>query len=252
MQQFGLIGYPLSHSFSPSYFNAKFATENIAAQYNNYPIISVSEITQLIQNQPLLLGLNVTIPHKTSIIEQLDYISIEAKAIGAVNCIKIVDGKLYGFNTDCYGFTESLRPFLSKQIKKALILGSGGAAKAVRYSLTQLGIEFKIVSHSGKGDCDYTDLNKEIIDTHHLIINTTPIGMYPMHELSPSIPYNYLSSEHLLFDLIYNPELTVFLKHGLNQKCTVKNGLEMLHLQAEKSWDIWNSPQKEDNFIALR
>jgi shikimate dehydrogenase len=252
IQQYGLIGFPLSHSFSPNYFNRKFGENNITAQYESYPIEDISLLPDLLQQTPKLAGLNVTIPYKTSVIPYLDFISLEAQQIGAVNCIKLVDGQLLGFNTDHYGFSESLKPLLNKGIKNALVLGSGGSAQAVLYALKQIGIPYKIVSHSGKGDFNYSELDEEIIQEHLLIINTTPLGMYPKTDEYPPIPYEYLDSSHLLLDLIYNPELTDFLKRGAAKGARIKNGLEMLHLQAEKSWEIWNETQNLAELISLK
>lgn len=252
IQQYGLIGFPLSHSFSPEYFNQKFADNNIAAQYKSYPIDDISLLPDLLQQTPELAGLNVTIPYKTSVITYLDFISQEAQQIGAVNCIKLIDDKLWGFNTDHYGFSQSLKPLLSKEIIRALVLGTGGSAQAILYALKQMNIPYKIVSHSRKGDYNYSDLNEKIIQEHQLIINTTPLGMYPDTDKYPPIPYEYLSTAHLLLDLIYNPELTTFLKRGAAKGARIKNGLEMLHLQAEKSWEIWNDDQNITHFIVLK
>lgn len=251
-QQYGLIGFPLSHSFSPNYFHQKFEQNKIAAIYKSYPIEEISLLPNLLLQQPELKGLNVTIPHKTSVITYLNYISKDAHEIGAVNCIKIDGGKLFGFNTDYIGFTNSLKPLLPEDTKSALVLGSGGSAKAVQYALLQMGISYHIVSQSGKGNYNYADLNEEIIRAHTLIINTTPLGMYPHTEDSPRIPYSLLSEKHLLFDLIYNPAQTMFLKQGLANGALIKNGWEMLQLQAEKSWDIWNEEQDLSEFIFLK
>ncbi|MES2479739.1 MAG: shikimate dehydrogenase [Bacteroidota bacterium] len=252
VQQYGLIGFPLSHSFSPNYFNQKFAKNNITAQYESYSIEDISLLPDLLQQTPNLVGLNVTIPYKTCVIPYLDFISQEAQEIGAVNCIKLVDGQLLGFNTDHYGFSQSLKPLLSNEINSALVLGTGGSAQAIFYALKQMNLPYKIVSHSGKSDCNYSELDEEIIQEHQLIINTTPLGMYPKTDEYPPIPYEYLDSSHLLFDLIYNPELTTFLKHGAAKGALIKNGLEMLHLQAEKSWEIWNEDQDITHFISLK
>jgi shikimate dehydrogenase len=252
MKRYGLIGFPLTHTFSPSYFNQKFANENINAFYEAYPIESIQLIKELIASTENLIGLSVTIPYKTQVISYLDLISKEANSIGAVNCIKIINGQLYGFNTDFIGFIESLKPLLRENIKSALILGSGGSSQAVQYALTQLNIEYKIVSSSGHGNYSYQDLSEEIIANNLLIVNTTPLGMYPILDMLPSIPYQFLTKEHLLYDLIYNPERTLFLQKGLAQKTTIKNGIEMLHVQAEKSWEIWNNQQKDDDFIPVR
>lgn len=237
---YGLIGYPLSHSFSPAYFNNKFATENIDARYDAYAIPSVEDLKTLLQEHPQLKGLNVTIPYKEQVLPLLYETDAAAREIGAVNCIKIEVGKLIGYNTDHIGFAESLKPLLQPQHTHALILGTGGAAKAVMYALLQLGIEYKIVSRTG-GDMQYADVDEEIMDKYRLIINTTPLGMYPATDTAPEIPYQYLTKEHLLYDLVYNPEETLFLQKGKQQGATIKNGYEMLILQAEVSWQIWNT-----------
>lgn len=252
IQQYGLIGFPLSHSFSPNYFNRKFGENNIAAHYESYPIEDISLLPDLLQQTPELAGLNVTIPYKTGVIPYLHFISREAQQIGAVNCIKLVNGRLWGFNTDHYGFSQSLKPLLSKEINSALVLGTGGSAQAIFYALKQMNLPYKIVSHSGKGDFNYSELDEKIIQEHQLIINTTPLGMYPKVEQYPSIPFEYLDSSHLLFDLIYNPEMTTFLQKGSAKGARIKNGLEMLHLQAEKSWEIWNETQNLVELISLK
>jgi shikimate dehydrogenase len=186
------------------------------------------------------------------VIPYLDFINEEAQKIGAVNCIKIEEGKLTGYNTDHFGFSESLKPLLNNEVRSALVLGTGGSAQAVFFVLKRLGIPYKVVSHSGKGDYDYHDLTKEIIKCHQLIINTTPLGMFPSIEEYPILPYSDLNEKHILFDLIYNPELTSFLKQGLAQNAQIKNGLEMLHFQAIKSWDIWNSNQKNSELNPIK
>lgn len=251
-QQFGLIGFPLSHSFSPNYFQQKFEQNNIEAIYKSHPIEDITLLPELLLQQPELKGLNVTIPYKTSVIEYLNYISKEAHQIGAVNCIKIVGDKLLGFNTDYIGFANSLKPLLPADTKAALVLGSGGSSQAVQYALKQMGISYHIVSQSGKGNYNYTDLNEAIIRAHTLIINTTPLGMFPHTQAYPPIPYSLLSDKHLLYDLIYNPDQTAFLKQGVTKGAATKNGWEMLQLQAEKSWDIWNEEQDLSEFIFLK
>lgn len=238
--QYGLIGYPLSHSFSPAYFNNKFATENIDGRYDAYAIPSVEDLKTLLKEHPHLKGLNVTIPYKEQVLPLLYETDAAAREIGAVNCIKIEVGKLIGYNTDHVGFAESLKPLLQTKHTHALILGTGGAAKSVMYALKQLGVEYKIVSRTG-GDMQYADVDKEIMDIYKLIINTTPLGMYPATDTAPEIPYEYLTKEHLLYDLVYNPEETLFLQKGKQQGATIKNGYEMLILQAEASWQIWNT-----------
>ena len=238
--QYGLIGYPLSHSFSPTYFNEKFVMENIDARYNAYAIPSVEDLKTLLKEYPQLKGLNVTIPYKEQVLPLLNEIDVAAREIGAVNCIKIEVGKLIGYNTDHIGFAESLKPLLQPQHTHALVLVTGWAAKDVMYALLKLGIEYKIVSRSG-GDIQYADVDEEVMNKHKLIINTTPLGMYPAIDIAPEIPYEYLTKEHLLYDLVYNPEETLFLQKGKQQGAAIKNGYEMLILQAEASWQIWNT-----------
>lgn len=238
--RYGLIGYPLSHSFSPKWFAEKFAAGGIDATYQAYPLEHVEDILDLLANYPLK-GLNVTIPYKESVIDFLDSLSDDAKAIGAVNCIDIRNGKRIGHNTDVIGFEQSLTPLLQPHHTKALILGTGGAAKAVNYVLDKLEIERTSVSRNKtENTLTYQDLTEEIISTHTLIINTTPLGMSPNEDDSPPIPYNFISEEHLLYDLIYNPAETKFLAQGKQQGAQIKNGHEMLVLQAEASWEIWN------------
>lgn len=247
---FGLIGYPLSHSFSKQYFGNKFGKENITdCYYELFPIESIDSFKTLWENHPNLKGLNVTIPYKQKVIPFLDEIDDGAKAVGAVNTIKRQAGKLIGFNTDVYGFEESLLFFLKvngisleqAKEKKALILGTGGAAKAVSYVLQKLGTVFQYVSRKeNTAVMTYEQLNKEIISKNELIINTTPLGMAPNIETFPNIPYHYLNKKHLLYDLVYNPEETTFLKKGKTQGASIQNGLKMLYLQAEKAWEIWN------------
>ena len=247
MRLFGLIGYPLSHSFSAKYFAKKFESESISdAEYRLFPLENISEITSLLKQHPELQGFNVTIPYKIAILPYLDELSEAVKSVGAVNCVKIeknVSGvKLTGYNTDVYGFRESLSPFLKPCHSNALVLGTGGASKAVCYTLQELGIRYTMVSRSGNGESilDYSQLNEQIINGNLLIINTTPVGTFPDTDKCPDIPYQFLGSTHLLFDLIYNPSETKFLKKGIEAGATVINGSKMLELQAEKSWEIWN------------
>lgn len=243
MNQYGLIGYPLSHSFSEKYFSDKFELEGIKNHsYNLFPIERIDDLPMLLGSITDLKGLNVTIPYKEQVLVFLDEIDSAAAKIGAVNTIKLVDGKLKGYNTDIYGFEISLLKLLNKnKVEKALILGTGGAAKACAYVLNKLGISFKYVSRTKKEkQLTYSDLTKEVIDNHHLIVNTTPLGMSPKVHSFPDIPYNNLSREHYLYDLVYNPKESEFLKRGKEQGAAIKNGLEMLHLQAEKAWEIWN------------
>jgi shikimate dehydrogenase len=240
-KHYGLVGYPLSHSFSPSYFRQFFLDQKIDwASYELFPVQDLSEITSLLQNVD---GVNVTIPYKQEIIPYLDNISKEAEEIKAVNCIKVSNGKTTGYNTDIYGFKNSLMGFISgTDIKNALILGDGGAAKAVKHVLKQINIPFTIVSRT-RGDLSYEELTANTISNCRLIINTTPLGMYPDVEKQPKIPYNAINESHFLFDLVYNPEKTLFLNSGLAKGAKVKSGYEMLILQAQKSWDIWTNNQ---------
>ena len=246
MDKYGLIGYPLEHSFSKVFFNEKFQTENIDAEYTNYELPSIENILDVIHHTTNLKGLNVTIPYKQQIIPYLDDLDKDAKEIGAVNVIKFVpqpEGKvlLVGYNSDIIGFTQSLKPLLQPIHRKALILGTGGASKAVCYGLKKLGIESQFVSREKKNSSTltYNELTTEIINTYNIIINTTPVGMFPHVDTCPSIPYEYLTSNHLLYDLTYNPDETLFMKRGKQQGATVKNGLEMLLLQALAAWEIW-------------
>lgn len=246
---FGLIGYPLGHSFSRSFFNDKFAAEGIDAEYINFEIPSVSELKEVLDDHPQLSGLNVTIPYKEQVIPYLDRLDPEAEAIGAVNVIRIIrndpddedDYELVGYNSDVVGFRDSISPLITPERDKALILGSGGAAKAVRQGLISLGVEPVYVSRSPRrGMLSYDELTPEVMASHKVIVNTTPLGMYPGVDRFPPIPYEYLDSGHLLYDLIYNPDTTAFMRRGAEHGAEVKNGLEMLLLQAFESWRIWN------------
>lgn len=246
MRKFGLIGYPLGHSFSQNYFTEKFRNGQISdCSYDNFPIQYLSQLPGIIEAEPDLCGLNVTIPHKSDVIVLLDHISAEAFEIGAVNVIKIsrINGKpfLSGFNSDAYGFTGSLLPYLKDRRGIALVLGTGGSSKAVCYSLSRIGMDVKLVSRNARpGMLAYSDLNRELLDNTVLIVNTTPLGMFPNTGTLPEIDYNLLDERHILFDLVYNPETTAFLMQGKERGCTTIGGLRMLHLQAEKSWEIWN------------
>jgi len=239
-RRYGLIGSKLQHSFSPKYFKNKFEKENILdAYYDIYEMDDLSEVFVLIENG--ILGLNVTMPYKEKVIPLLDHLEGDALAIKSVNTIKIEEGKLVGYNTDTYGFRESIRPFISKaKSNKALILGTGGASKAVRYVLEGFGFLCHFVSRTN-GDINYKGLDIEYINAHSVIVNTTPLGMYPNIHSKPMIPYDGIGPQHLLIDLIYNPEKTLFLKEGMLRGATFINGLKMLELQAEKSWQIWNT-----------
>ncbi|WP_020526744.1 shikimate dehydrogenase family protein [Flexithrix dorotheae] len=254
MKKFGLIGFPLSHSFSKKYFTEKFENEKIeGCVYELYEIPEVDKLPQILLQNPELKGINVTIPYKKDVLKFLDEIDHSARKIGAVNVLKVGEfGKIKGFNSDYYGFMESLKKFIgySENIKiKALILGYGGASLAVKTVLEDLNIDFAYVSRSAEKvrekeqvNCyTYDDLKTGVFKDYKLIINTTPLGMSPNLDASPDIPYQELNSEYFLYDLVYNPEETVFMKKGKEKGANVKNGLEMLVLQAEKSWEIWNS-----------
>lgn len=246
---YGLLGYPLGHSFSKNYFNDKFAAEGIDAEYINFEIPSITDLKEVLDDHPELSGLDVTIPYKEQVMPYLDALDPEAEAIGAVNVIKILRGdsvddddfELIGYNSDVVGFRNSLSPLLTPERKKALILGTGGAAKAVRQGLISLGVEPVYVSRTAReGILTYDDLTPEVMAEYKVIVNTTPLGMYPKVDACPPIPYEYLTPGHLLYDLIYNPDVTTFMKKGRAHGAEVKNGLEMLLLQAFESWRIWN------------
>ena len=246
MKKYGLIGFPLTHSFSKRYFTEKFETENIDSTYDNFEIDNISKFPEIIKNNPELIGLNVTIPYKEQVIPFLDDLNESAKEIGAVNTVKIVRGgssvRLKGFNTDTYGFETSLKPLLKPHHTKALILGTGGASKALKYVLKKLGIEYisASIEELKKNEIRYEDINEKTIREHFLIINATPLGTYPKVEAYPNIPYLYITNKHLLFDLVYNPEISAFLRKGIDMGAATKNGYEMLLLQAKKSYEIWN------------
>jgi shikimate dehydrogenase len=247
VDQYGLIGFPLKHSFSKGYFNDKFASEQINAEYINFEIPSIKEFKSIIKTHPNLKGLNVTIPYKEQVIPYLDQLSENAQLIGAVNVVKISRNKgktkLIGYNSDIIGFKESIKPMLQLHHAKALVLGTGGAAKAVFYGLKQLGVIPVFVSREKKAKdiLTYADLTPEIMDEYTVIVNCTPVGMFPNVDECPNIPYNLLTDNHILYDLLYNPNETLFMKKGLLQKATVKNGLEMLLLQAFEGWSFWNN-----------
>jgi shikimate dehydrogenase len=242
MRLFGLLGYPLTHSFSQKYFTEKFQVLGISnASYVNFSIPNIQELKNILDTKKDLEGFNITIPYKRSVIDFLDELSEPVKKMGACNCVKIIDGKLKGFNTDIVGFQKSLQPYLKPGHQNALILGTGGASSAVEYVFQQLHISYQFVSRnsSEKAIC-YNDLTKDILDSHQLIINTTPLGMYPNLDTYPEIPYQFITEQHHLFDLIYNPTETRFLTLGKQQGASIQNGYEMLLLQAEESWRIWN------------
>ena len=276
MTTYGLIGYPLGHSFSRKFFTEKFEKEGIDAQYLNFEIPSIEEFPEIIKNNPELRGLNVTIPYKQQVMQYLDEISEEAKAIGAVNVVRIerpspqpspimgretmrnagnkpdglpikgdmsegLRGSLIGYNSDVIGFVESIRPLLKAHHKKALILGTGGASKAIRYGLEEkLGMETLFVSRSAReGMITYEEVTAEVLKEYEVIVNCSPVGMYPHVDECPALPYEAMNENNLLYDLVYNPLETLFMKKGAEQGATVKNGLEMLHLQAIASWKFW-------------
>jgi shikimate dehydrogenase len=254
---FGLIGFPLTHSFSEKYFAEKFKRENIAdADYKLFPIASIEKLPELIAVNPDLIGLNVTIPYKEKIIPFLDELDEIAKTVGAVNTILITRPSppfsvprpffLKGYNTDVYGFRQSIKPFLTSAHERALILGTGGASKAIEFVLNQIGVECIFVSRekkkiAGKTILTYDELNSYVIDSCKLIVNCSPVGTFPDINEFPNLPYGSITKEHLLYDLVYNPAETEFLERGKAQGAETMNGLDMLKLQAEKAWEIWNS-----------
>ncbi len=277
---YGLLGYPLGHSFSRAFFQEKFAREGINADYLNFELPSIEQLPQLLNEHPDLCGLNVTIPYKQAVIPYLDDLSDEARAIGAVNVIKCTknDGQwtLKGFNSDIIGFMDSIRPLLQPHHKKALVLGTGGASKAICHGLEKLGIEWRYVSRnrpvsvpegspvtvpegspvtvpegspvtvpegSPEGPFTYSDITPELLAEYTVIVNCTPLGMYPRVDSCPDIPYNALTPRHLLYDLVYNPDITLFMRQGRRYGAVVKNGLEMLHRQAIASWEFWNGKE---------
>ena len=247
MTTYGLIGYPLGHSFSRKFFTEKFEQEGIEAQYLNFEIPSIEEFPEVIKNNPELRGLNVTIPYKQQVMQYLDDISEEAKAIGAVNVVKCqlstvnCQPHLTGYNSDVIGFVESIKPLLQPHHKKALILGTGGASKAIRYGLEKkLGIETLFVSRSAREETiTYEEVTAEVLKEYEVIVNCSPVGMFPHVDECPALPYEAMNENNLLYDLVYNPLETLFMKKGAAQGATVKNGLEMLHLQAIASWKFW-------------
>ena len=246
MRKFGLIGYPLGHSFSKNFFNEKFSSENIDAEYVNFEIPNIKDFSVIIKSNPTLCGLNVTIPYKEQVIEYLDETDEDAAKIGAVNVIKVKHEKgktkLKGYNSDIVGFTRSIESLIEPHHKKALILGTGGASNAVKYGLEKLGLEIKFVSRNKKNDnmFTYNELTPEVMNEYKVIVNCTPVGMYPKADECPDIPYDLITPEHLLYDLVYNPNTTLFMKKGADRGAIVKNGLEMLLLQAFEAWEIWN------------
>lgn len=254
---YGLVGYPLGHSFSRAFFSKKFAEEGIDAEYLNFELPSADMLLQVIAEHPNLRGLNVTLPHKQAVIPFLDELSDEARAIGAVNVIRITRPDstsrpiLKGFNSDIIGFMDSIRPLLQPHHKRALVLGTGGASKAICHGLELLGLEWRYVSRQrsvtvhgesvAMESFTYSDITPALLADYTVIVNCTPLGMYPKVDAAPTIPYAALSPRHLLYDLVYNPEVTQFMREGRRFGATVKGGLEMLHRQALASWEFWNS-----------
>lgn len=241
MRHYGLIGLPLAHSFSQTWFTDKFRKENIEARYENYPLQTIRELPELIQRENLL-GLNVTHPYKKQVLNYVNHLDEEAEAIGAVNTLRISADGIQGHNTDAYGFRQSLKPFLEGYMERALILGTGGAASAVSYVLKQLGVDVVFVSRTKKGDkiLNWNELTPLIIQHFFLIVNCTPVGTFPKVNEKPPLPYDALTEKHLLYDLVYNPQETAFLKEGKLRGSKLLNGLDMLKLQALRSWEIWN------------
>lgn len=247
--EFGLIGKDIAYSFSREYFNTKFEEKKLSYSYVNFDIDHISQFPSILKKNKNLKGLNVTIPYKETIIPFLDYLSPEAKSIGAVNTIKILpNGKLIGYNTDYYGFQKSINPMLGNQHKAALILGTGGASKAIAYAFKEWKMATLFVSQSAnKNTIRYEELTEEIIRTHQIIVNTTPLGTYPNVNSFPEIPYAYITSKHLLYDLTYNPSHTMFMQKGEAQGAKATNGYAMLVEQAEKAWEIWTAKSTEIN-----
>lgn len=236
---FGLIGHPLTHSFSAKYFAEKFINEHLDYTYENFDLSDLTRFKDKFAQIKDLQGLNATIPYKEEVIQYLDQIEPDALEIGAVNTIKVSDGKFHGFNTDFVAFRESLTPLLAKDKHyKAIVLGTGGASKAITFALRELNISTQVVSR--KGDFTYTDITEDILEDYYIVVNTTPVGSFPEVDKCPSLPYELLTKHHILYDLTYNPEKSLFLQKGEKQGCRIKNGLEMLERQAELSWDIWN------------
>ncbi|MDO4510643.1 MAG: shikimate dehydrogenase [Bacteroidales bacterium] len=245
-KQYGLIGYPLGHSFSMEYFNEKFESEKINAEYLNFEIEDIGQVMEVIAEYPDLRGLNVTIPYKEQVLPYLTSIDDGAKAIGAVNVIKITRGKkdneieLRGYNSDAIGFMKSVEPYINEHRRKAMVLGTGGAAKAVTYALNKLGVEVMHVSRrKSAATHTYDELTKAMVAEHKIIVNTTPLGMFPNVDQCPDFPYRFLTKGHLCYDVVYNPDVTLFMKKSQEAGAEVKNGLEMLLLQAFAAYDIW-------------
>jgi shikimate dehydrogenase len=247
MRKYGLIGYPLGHSFSQKYFSEKFLKDQIKdCSYENYPLTDLNQLPSLVAKEPDLCGLNVTIPYKSEVLRFLDSIDNEASEIGAVNVIKINRSgnniALAGFNSDITGIKDSIKPYINDKLKNAIVLGTGGSSRSVCYVLKNLGMTIIRVSRNRReGVITYSDVSPGLIAHTDLIVNTTPLGMYPAKDSKPELNYTLLSKKQILFDLVYNPEITAFLESGLQQGCTIISGLKMLHSQAERAWEIWNS-----------
>ncbi len=249
MDKYGLIGYPLGHSFSIGYHNQRFADEGINAKYVNFEIPNIEQLIEVLSQNPDLKGLNVTIPYKEKVLPYLDYISPEARAIGAVNVIRVIhEGSrivLRGYNSDVIGFVQSIEPMLESYHKKALVLGTGGGSKAVAYGLKSLGIEPVMVSrYERPGTIQYESITPDVVHEYNVIVNCTPLGMFPKTDTCPTLPYEALDERNVLYDLIYNPDETLFMKKGAAQGAAVKNGLEMLLLQAFASWEFWQGKER--------
>ncbi|WP_346854898.1 shikimate dehydrogenase [uncultured Draconibacterium sp.] len=249
MKRYGLLGYPLTHSFSKRYFTEKFETENIESTYENFEIDSITKFPEILENNPEIIGLNVTIPYKEQVIPYLDELNDSAREIKAVNTIRVTRTEsgvhLKGFNTDTFGFESTLTPLLKEQHKKALILGTGGASKALKYVLNKLGIDYVSASIEKlkEKEIRYEDIDEKMIAERLLIINATPLGTYPKVDTFPNIPYEVIGKDHLLFDLVYNPEVTQFMAKGMANGAVAKNGYDMLLGQANKAYEIWNSKE---------
>ncbi len=250
MKKYGLLGYPLTHSFSKRYFTERFEKENIESTYDNFEIDSITKFPDVVKNNPEVVGFNVTIPYKEQVIPYLDELNDSAREIQAVNTIRVTRTEngihLKGFNTDTYGFETSLKPFLKEHHKKALILGTGGASKALKYVLKKLGIEYisASIEELKENEIRYEDINEQMMAERLLIINATPLGTFPKVDTFANIPYEFITDKHLLFDLVYNPEVTQFLAKGKEKGASIKNGYEMLLLQAQRSYEIWNSEEE--------
>lgn len=248
MDKYGLIGYPLGHSFSISYFNQKFEDEGINAEYVNFEIPNIDSLPEVLASNPNLVGFNITIPYKEKVIPFLDHVSPEARAIGAVNVVRVMhEGKktlLKGYNSDVIGFTQSIEPMLERYHKKALVLGTGGASKAISFGLRHLGLETISVSrYERPGTIQYDKITPEIIKEYNVVVNCTPLGMYPKTDACPDLPYEAMDNHTILYDLIYNPDETLFMKRGAEYGAQTKNGLEMLLLQAFASWEFWHGKE---------